>query len=1070
MKKILFLMFLYSSYTVSIPDDIEMTEIAKKEPEITREETQELHEHQNEARQLEDVRKTAPTKDHTEAQEATPQPEQPTTKVDFAENFKEFNRQKALRAQRYMQEDAARNKQWAREDEAAAQGRDNEGFFTRFTKKTTADAATDAETQLVRNKTILEINKERIFEEFKEKSATFDLFKKQYSDFSAKAPFDTLLQLGDMNKFVNMSHDERTALINDINDAITKTMSDDSLDFQESDIAPLQDLIRLTRFHSTGSSELPADLQKNFDTTFTTEFSSKTPEEQQEIKQKLIDILKESVPTALDTLTKFNSDMEEIKNDIDSLETLRTIKNAGNAAFWVLGTVAGVCMLGHTSVAIKGVQLTMEKFAIGAKVGYVVGHKAADIEAELTKHIQTKMQAIFKPLLPETMELIETISYENKAKSLTQRAKEGIQNLAGKLDGALENSRVGKHYRNLKDKASRASDSMHEGLKEAKRQLISMHDHTSKWLNEQKTYRSAKNLASSVGEIVGQKASDIGTAIKSSKAAQIIHDHVIDPLARRAAARKAEKLSTLDISEFDMASKPGDQGVQGIITPETELPAEVVAQKPLAKLDFSEYRRQDTLLKHQRKQEDELLLKQWEREDKAAAQVRDKEGFATRLTKKATSDDATDKEQQAKRNKTIQEINRERILQDFTIKAARFETFKKEYSEFSAKAPWDSVLELGDMNKFVDMTHEERTELIDKMNTAIEDLINDKIALDPTDIPALLDLAQLTLDTNLTPEQQAQFESTVSAEFASKTLEEQEKIKQQLLSLLKESLPLAIKTLSDFNTAMEEIKGDISKLEDMKALKGAGYAAFWVLGTTAGVLMFSHKNIVIKGIQFTMEKFAIGAKLGYLVGHKAGNSEAELEQQIQYKMTKIFQPLLPKTTELIETITYKNNAKSLGQRMKESLQRLSHKAQKLANKADNTIENNLNDANKRTYRSLKKNVQATTEGAKTTLSGLKNSIVESKTVHNAKNLASAVGEAVGQKASDLATYVKSSKAAQSVAATAHDASKALSKAANSTGDDINTVKTMLGIKTKAEKISATDTSKYSLATPKPKGA
>jgi len=1062
MKKILFLILLCPFYAAGIPE----SEFVR--PDAPRENTQEaelkedeIEKQQEETRKLEEVRKAAPTPDHTEAQEAIPQPEQPTAKVDFAENFKEFNRQKALRAQRYMQEDAARNRQWSREDEAAAQGRDNEGFFTRFTKKTTADAATDTETQLVRNKTILEINKERIFEEFKEKSATFDLFKKQYSDFSAKAPFDTLLQLGDMNKFVNMSHDERTVLINDINDAITKTMSDDSLDFQESDIAPLQDLIRLTRFHSTGNSELPADLQKKFDTTFTTEFSSKTPEQQQEIKQNLINILKESVPTALDTLTKFNSDMEEIKNDIDSLETLRTIKNAGNAAFWVLGTVAGVCMLGHTSVAIKGVQLTMEKFAIGAKVGYVVGHKAADIEAELTKNIQTKMQAIFKPLLPETMELIETISYENKAKSLTQRAKEGIKSLASKADSALENSRVGNHYRNLKDYASRARDSVHEGLKEAKRQVTSMRDHTSNWLNEHESYRSAKNLASSVGDIVGQKASDLSTAIKSSKAAKAINEHLIDPLARRAAARKAEKLSTLDTSEFDMASKPGDQGVEGIITPETEIPAEVIAQKPLAKLDFSEYRRQDALLKLERKQEDELLFKQWEREDRAAAEVRDKEGFATRLTHKASSDDATDKEKQATRNKTIQEINRQRTLQDFTIKAARFETFKKEYSDFSTKAPWDSVLELGDMNKFVDMTHEERTELIDKMNTAIDDLINDKIALDPTDIPALLDLAQLTRDTDLTPEQQAQFESTVTSEFESQTPEQQEKIKQQLLSLLKESLPIAIKALTDFDTAMEEIKGDISKLEDMQTLKGAGYAAFWVLGTTAGVIMFSHQNIVIKGIQFTMEKFAIGAKIGYIVGHKAGSSEAELEQQIQNKMTAIFKPLLPKTTELIETITYKNNAKGIGQRVAESLKRLANKAQELANKADNGIESNLSDDNKRTYRSLKKNAQGTIEGAKTALSD---------TVHNAKNLASSVGEAVGQKASDIGTYVKSSKAAKAIAATAHDASTAASKAANAAGDAVDTAKAKLGIKTKAQKVSATDTSKHSLATPKPKGA
>ena len=61
-----------------------------------------------------------------------------------------------------------------------------------------------------------------------------------------------------------------------------------------------------------------------------------------------------------------------------------------------------------------------------------------------------------------------------------------------------------------------------------------------------------------------------------------------------------------------------------------------------------------------------------------------------------------------KKKKEIIEINRQRMQQDFKVKADRFTSFAENNIEFAKKEPWNNLLKLGDMNAFTTMTPEER--------------------------------------------------------------------------------------------------------------------------------------------------------------------------------------------------------------------------------------------------------------------------------------------------------------------------------------------------------------------------
>ena len=88
--------------------------------------------------------------------------------------------------QKRTTEDKFLKENWGEEDKAAQKIRDNEGFWVRLTKKTTADSATDSEIEQTRNKRILELNRERIFKDFETKAKRFEDLKKTYSEFCKK--------------------------------------------------------------------------------------------------------------------------------------------------------------------------------------------------------------------------------------------------------------------------------------------------------------------------------------------------------------------------------------------------------------------------------------------------------------------------------------------------------------------------------------------------------------------------------------------------------------------------------------------------------------------------------------------------------------------------------------------------------------------------------------------------------------------------------------------------------------------------------------------------------------------
>ena len=294
------------------------------------------------------------------------------------------------------------------------------------------------------------------------------------------------------------------------------------------------------------------------------------------------------------------------------------------------------------------------------------------------------------------------------------------------------------------------------------------------------------------------------------------------------------------------------------------------------------------------------------------------------------------------RNKRILEINRERIFKDFAVKAKRFQDFKDTYKEFSDKQPWNSLLKLGDMNKFLNMSHQDREGLIKTIKDQAQSILTEGFTIDDDDVPALQNMMRLTNSNTLSDQQQQRYDQTLTEEFSSKTADEKQEIIKNLKMILKESLTESLKQLKEFNDAMELIKDDINSLDRARTMKDFGNAAFWVLGTAAGVCMLGHGALVIEGVKITMEKFAIGAKVGLAAGHLGAHSEAELSRHIQTQFKKIIEPLLPKTTKLLETTTYKNNAQGIGDRLKEKVSKITNWAKsKVSEETRNNIDNNL---------------------------------------------------------------------------------------------------------------------------------
>ncbi|HSW75577.1 MAG TPA: hypothetical protein VLG50_00890 [Candidatus Saccharimonadales bacterium] len=491
-------------------------------------------------------------------------------------DFDAFIREDAQRQRERQNEDKMRKKFWDKENKAATELR-NEELFSKRTSGTllSHDIETDKAIEKTRNRTIVEANRDRILQDFEIRAKRFNDFKKVHADFAKKAPWNTLLDLSDMNKFVNMSYPDRTTFLENISKAATD-LTDETVDLNSKDIAALQDLIQLTRIHAPDSIKLSSSESTKLDEAVKKDLSGLDSKQLQDLEHNLRNFLKDSLTTQIQTLTNFSTAMEEIKGDTENLLNLRNMENAGHAAFWILGTCAGIAFLGHGAIAFKGVQVSMEQFAIGAKAGFVVAHVKAHSEAELSKEVQTHHLNIFRKLLPETMELIETISYENKAKSLTQRLKEKANSFTQKL----------------KEKAGRFSDLVKEKTK-GKIDLVAsknwVHEKATmikKTIVENSTYKNTKEGIQKVAKITKEKAIavvnhpvvvDAITAVKdvAHKAATSVKDNY---------KKVKEKLfgpenkDHIDYSEYSLAT-PTSKATPAAETETTVIPSQATTEK-----------------------------------------------------------------------------------------------------------------------------------------------------------------------------------------------------------------------------------------------------------------------------------------------------------------------------------------------------------------------------------------------------------------------------------------------------------------------------------------------------------
>ena len=377
-----------------------------------------------------------------------------------------------------------------------------------------SDAQVDTGIEGKRNQRLLELNRERILEDFKLRAERLDILKRKHPKFADKPGWKSLLELGDMNKFIELSYKDRKDLITSIQKAVAQLTSETN-NIEPEDMAALHDLIQLT----IPKSALPIEFKQNLSDTLPTEFAQLTAEQQEQTKQNLRSLLKESLPNSIKMLTEFNEETKSLQKDLKSLENIKRIKNIGIAVFWVLGTVAAICMLAHVAIIIGPIVLGMEVFAIAAKVGFYFYHTKHHEEAEASNALQTKFLNTFKPLLPETTKVLETISYKNKASGFGERIDQGI---TGKLS-KLENTEWSRRYLSAKEGVSAAATTAKEKLTAAKTAIVS-----------HPRYLSAK-------ESINKAQTNIKTSLAQSKPGKWIASHQTE-----------DPEDELDASEFSL--------------------------------------------------------------------------------------------------------------------------------------------------------------------------------------------------------------------------------------------------------------------------------------------------------------------------------------------------------------------------------------------------------------------------------------------------------------------------------------------------------------------------------------
>ncbi len=774
-------------------------------------------------------------------------------------DFQKFNREDALRKIQRDAEDKQRQEQWKIEDQKEQESRKDQSFFERgFNKMSGVHSTGQEEKEAVRSKNIFETNKARMQQDFEKQSKRFDSFAEVHTDFKS-GDGATLLKLGKMDQFITMDKETRTALLEDV----SKLVNDDTR-LEKFNIQAMQDLVQLTRL-SIGKQNLQIDQLDNFNRMVSSEISA---ENEPAVKTALIKYLKDSINLSLESMKKFNDAIESdsIQDSIKDLASIQRVKNFSNHATMVLGTAGLVvmCIPGVSHIA-SAIHLTAEKLFIGAKALFLGAHASGGVEGHFQKVLQDKYVDAFQHLLPESTKLLKTeIIKTIEEKGFFKKAKDWFKDKAQKADTALENSKIGDHYKNAKEKINSVTDSIS---------------------------KAARKLFRKIGTDEAQKeiAQEFSLGVKFTP-------------------EEKEKLTNDEIAKAEIQSKI--TSLQNKIE-QHKTSKGITNNQPF---DIELYKMQDELNSHLRTQEDLLRDINWQKEDAAAKKQRDKQNLSERTLKGASTDAGIDKEKENVRNKEIIDINRKRMQEDFTVKAERFTSFVENNPDFAVKKPWNNLLRLGDMNKFTTMTPEEREALLTSIETSMTDFFNNESeTFDNKDTQAA---QQLILLTNLYRPTSEKLPETIIQALQSETASANpDEIKQALKAFFNESTKATLATLREFSKNLDVNMDSLDKIRNAKAVS---FGSIIIVGIAGAAVMVTGHPLVFHKVKITLEQCALVGKAALLGSHVSSHEEKDIVKEIQNQYTKTFQAILPESTKLIEAINYKNEAKSIGQRLKET--------------------------------------------------------------------------------------------------------------------------------------------------------
>lgn len=816
----------------------------------------------------------------SQTQESEPEP---TRQVRF--NIKKYQGEDLDTAKARETENNELTREWAEKQRIAKEYRNKEKFFTRALKALSADGTTDKQIEQTRNLVRLDINRQRLQEDFATRKKRFDEFKEKHMNFSEKEPFKSLIKLNDMTEFTSMSHEDRTAALQNIRTQITENLSAFLKPNSDIDLDALEDLINLTKLYEPKTPS-------SFTPTLKLEFDKMTAEQKESLKTKLIENLTKSLDVSLQAFEKYNKAMEDVKGDVKNLENMRDVTNSALIASMITGTAAAIAVLAHNPAMFHVIHLGLEQLLITAKVGLVAGHLGEHAEATMARNLQNTFKTKYESILPETTALLEAATYKNEADGIGQRAKEWLR---GKISGTFV-ERAGNWIGDQVAKVAKTGWGTENGMP------VTIGEHATRagnWVAD-KLSKGAK------GALKGVLAVRDGyrSAKKSIKTTLGI----------------ADKPDTTDTSEYNLNVKPQDDQKYADLTTRSNALINRIIQltKDIdAETDpIKKYQLEDELLQKQREQADLRRQKREYLEDKHATALRDKESLGTRIYKKFVTDAATDKEIEMTRNKLIEEENVQRLQEDFKIRRTRFIKFQTDHAEFSETKPFTSLIDLNsNMQKFVDMSVEDRTTLLSNIEAEINTFI--KSTDQEFDLKALRDLLQLTkLYEPKDLKFSQQLSETLSSDFTGKEPGELADIQSKLVSMLKESMKLSMINLKAFNEAMETIESDKTELEKVRAKTNLANGVA-IITCTAAIVCIVAKPVghLLSTVHAGVEELAIATKAGLLRGHVGEHSEAQLAKALQTKWTDTMGSILPETTKLIETISYESKAKGVSHRL-----------------------------------------------------------------------------------------------------------------------------------------------------------